>query len=102
MCWPYELSTRPTVMTGSSTSCCPACGGPGTGGLQLTWTDAKVGDWVVTPRIGKPVEINALWYNALRTVAAFLAVRREVGAQRYATVADRVLASFQARFVRAD
>ena len=34
-------------------------------GVQLTWMDAKVGDWVVTPRIGKPVEINALWYNAL-------------------------------------
>ncbi len=37
----------------------------GTPGLQLTWMDAKVGDWVVTPRQGKPVEINALWYNAL-------------------------------------
>ena len=34
-------------------------------GVQLTWMDAKVGDWVVTPRIGKPVEINALWHNAL-------------------------------------
>ena len=34
-------------------------------GVQLTWMDAKVGDWVVTPRTGKPVEINALWYNAL-------------------------------------
>ena len=34
-------------------------------GVQLTWMDAKVGDWVVTPRIGKPVEIQALWYNAL-------------------------------------
>ncbi len=33
--------------------------------MQLTWMDAKVGDWVVTPRIGKPVEIQALWYNAL-------------------------------------
>ena len=33
---------------------------------QLTWMDAKVGDWVVTPRRGKAVEINALWYNALR------------------------------------
>ena len=41
-------------------------------GVQLTWMDAKVGDWVVTPRIGKPVEINALWYNALRIVAAIL------------------------------
>ncbi|PSN19131.1 glycogen debranching protein [filamentous cyanobacterium CCP5] len=34
-------------------------------GAQLTWMDAKVGDWVVTPRIGKPIEVNALWYNAL-------------------------------------
>jgi 4-alpha-glucanotransferase len=43
----------------------------GTAGVQLTWMDAKVGDWVVTPRIGKPVEINALWYNALRIMSAF-------------------------------
>ncbi|TDH60125.1 glycogen debranching protein [Dankookia rubra] len=35
-------------------------------GVQLTWMDAKVGDWVVTPRIGKPVEVQALWINALR------------------------------------
>jgi predicted glycogen debranching enzyme len=39
-----------------------ACGVPG---MQLTWMDAKVGDWVVTPRIGKPVEVEALWLNAL-------------------------------------
>ena len=71
-------------------------------GVQLTWMDAKVGDWVVTPRIGKPVEINALWYNALRTVAAFLAVRREVAAERYATVAERVHTSFRARFLGPD
>src|SRR5205807_135200 len=38
-------------------------------GVQLTWMDAKIGDWVVTPRTGKPVEINALWYNALRIMA---------------------------------
>ena len=43
-----------------------ACGEPG---VQLTWMDAKVGDWVVTPRIGKPVEIQALWHNALRVMA---------------------------------
>jgi predicted glycogen debranching enzyme len=36
--------------------------------VQLTWMDAKLGDWVVTPRIGKPVEINALWINALNTM----------------------------------
>ena len=41
-------------------------------GLQLTWMDAKIGDWVVTPRIGKPVEINALWYNALSIYATLL------------------------------
>src|SRR5262249_600714 len=35
-------------------------------GVQLTWMDSKIGDWVVTPRHGKPVEIQALWYNALR------------------------------------
>src|SRR6516165_1149861 len=44
----------------------------GAAGVQLTWMDAKVGDWVVTPRIGKPVEINALWYNALRVMALSL------------------------------
>src|SRR5439155_3665600 len=38
----------------------------GAPGYQLTWMDAKVENWVVTPRRGKPVEINALWYNALR------------------------------------
>ncbi len=43
----------------------------GAEGVQLTWMDAKVGDWVVTPRQGKPVEINALWYNALRIHAFF-------------------------------
>jgi predicted glycogen debranching enzyme len=40
-------------------------------GVQLTWMDAKVGDWVVTPRIGKPVEIQALWLNALRAAGEF-------------------------------
>ncbi|MEJ7625062.1 MAG: amylo-alpha-1,6-glucosidase [Pyrinomonadaceae bacterium] len=40
-------------------------------GTQLTWMDAKIGDWVATPRIGKPVEIQALWYNALRIMAEF-------------------------------
>jgi predicted glycogen debranching enzyme len=43
-------------------------GGPG---VQLTWMDAKLGDWVVTPRTGKPVEINALWINALHTMVEF-------------------------------
>jgi predicted glycogen debranching enzyme len=43
-------------------------GGPG---VQLTWMDAKIGDWVVTPRSGKPVEINALWVNALESMSRF-------------------------------
>src|SRR5262249_47067099 len=42
--------------------------------VQLTWMDAKIGDWVVTPRTGKPVEINALWINALECMAAFAAL----------------------------
>jgi glycogen debranching enzyme len=44
----------------------------GAAGYQLTWMDAKVGDWVVTPRRGKAVEINALWYNALRLLEGWL------------------------------
>ena len=39
----------------------------GEAGVQLTWMDSKIGDWVVTPRVGKPVEVNALWLNALST-----------------------------------
>src|SRR5712671_1988747 len=65
-------------------------------GVQLTWMDAKVGDWVVTPRIGKPVEINALWYNALCVMTAFAeALGRP--AELYRSLADRVRVSF-ARF----
>ena len=71
-------------------------------GLQLTWMDAKVGDWVVTPRIGKPVEINALWYNALRTVAALLDRRGDRAAEGYAALADRHARAFRARFRRPD
>lgn len=65
-------------------------------GLQLTWMDAKVGDWVITPRTGKPIEVNALWYNALRTMASFA---RRLGKphQEYEAIADRTLARF-ARF----
>jgi predicted glycogen debranching enzyme len=68
-------------------------------GLQLTWMDAKVGDWVVTPRIGKPVEINALWHHALAS-AALLADRlgETMLAQRYGQLARQVQASFRARF----
>ena len=64
--------------------------------------DAKIGGRGVTPRAGKAVEINALWYNALRTLAAFLAARHDPAAQRYGAVADRVRVAFRARFVRRD
>jgi glycogen debranching enzyme len=65
-------------------------------GVQLTWMDAKVGDVVITPRIGKPVEINALWYAALRTLAEF-APACDADPQPYVAAAARVAASF-ARF----
>jgi predicted glycogen debranching enzyme len=69
-------------------------------GVQLTWMDAKVSDWVVTPRIGKPVEINALWYNALRILADFLAARGDSAADDYRAQAERARESFSRRFIR--
>jgi predicted glycogen debranching enzyme len=63
-------------------------------GVQVTWMDAKVGDRVVTPRIGKPVEINALWYNALRAMAGFAAVVGEPTAP-WTALGDRVARSFE-------
>jgi predicted glycogen debranching enzyme len=75
----------------------------GAEGYQLTWMDAKVGDWVVTPRGGKPVEINALWYNALRLLERWL---RDFGfadeSRDIAQRADRVRQSFNERFWYAD
>jgi predicted glycogen debranching enzyme len=65
-------------------------------GVQLTWMDARIGDWVVTPRAGKPVEINALWYNAL-TAMAGLAARLGLPVQEWARMAARAGAGF-ARF----
>ncbi len=68
-------------------------------GVQLTWMDAKVGDWVVTPRIGKPIEINALWLHALTRMAEWATA---LGATDDATAYRRWLAqgaaSFAARF----
>ena len=54
----------------------------GVPGVQLTWMDAKVGDTVITPRIGKPVEIQALWYNALRVMADFAEMFADSARQR--------------------
>ena len=68
-------------------------------GYQLTWMDAKVGDWVVTPRRGKAVEINALWYNALRLLEDWL--REEEGPEAgrpIAELAERAKRSFNSRF----
>ena len=62
-------------------------------GVQLTWMDARVDDWVVTPRIGKPVEVNALWYNALRTMAIF-ARQLDEAAAPYDVLADETQAGF--------
>jgi predicted glycogen debranching enzyme len=71
----------------------------GAPGYQLTWMDAKVGDWVVTPRRGKAVEINALWYNALRLLGDWLGkVRGPAAAAALDEEADRVARAFNARF----
>lgn len=66
----------------------------GVPGVQLTWMDAKVGDWVVTPRIGKPVEVQALWINALTIGAQF--------APEWARHAGRATAAFAEAFWLAD
>jgi predicted glycogen debranching enzyme len=68
-------------------------------GYQLTWMDAKMGDWVVTPRRGKAVEINALWYNALELLARWLHdAGNEHDAGRYEKHADQARTSFNERF----
>jgi predicted glycogen debranching enzyme len=70
----------------------------GAEGYQLTWMDAKVDGWVVTPRRGKAVEINALYYNALRVLQGFLEEEGHDGAARIRALADRAYESFNARF----
>ncbi|MEY4640164.1 MAG: hypothetical protein RLZZ227_158 [Pseudomonadota bacterium] len=67
-------------------------------GYQLTWMDAKVEDWVVTPRRGKAVEINALWFNALTLLAAWLREEDDAQAQEVEQNAARAYDSFNARF----
>lgn len=71
-------------------------------GVQLTWMDAKVGDFVVTPRQGKPVEVNALWYNALCTMAQFAQLLKDDDrAREYRVLAEKTRSGFQ-RFIRPD
>jgi predicted glycogen debranching enzyme len=71
------------------------CGVPG---VQLTWMDSKIGDWVVTPRYGKPVEIQALWYNALRVMDSLAAEFDPAMQASYATAANQAKESFNAKF----
>jgi predicted glycogen debranching enzyme len=63
-------------------------------GVQLTWMDAKLGDWVVTPRIGKPVEVQALWLNALLAAADL----PETDASRWRGLAEKCTRAFGERF----
>jgi predicted glycogen debranching enzyme len=67
-------------------------------GYQLTWMDAKVGDWVVTPRRGKAVEINALWYNALRLTERWLHEESLPLPAEFREATERARESFNARF----
>jgi predicted glycogen debranching enzyme len=72
-------------------------------GVQLTWMDAKVGDWVVTPRVGKPVEINALWYRALVAMESFAALQGDpLAERRFALLAGNALRSFRRRYWSAE
>jgi predicted glycogen debranching enzyme len=71
----------------------------GAEGYQLTWMDAKCDGWVVTPRAGKAVELNALWFNALCVLAEWVAeARGEAAAAPWREAAERTRASFNARF----
>src|SRR5918997_134642 len=71
----------------------------GAEGYQLTWMDAKCDGWVVTPRRGKAVEINALWHNALRLTEGWLRdLRGDEAARPLKELADRAYESFNARF----
>lgn len=81
----YASGTRYGIHMGSDALL--ACGEPG---VQLTWMDARAGDWVVTPRIGKPVEVQALWINALHAGAAFAA--------RWERIEARARETFPLRF----
>ncbi|HJV35277.1 amylo-alpha-1,6-glucosidase, partial [Geomonas sp.] len=68
-------------------------------GYQLTWMDAKVDDWVVTPRRGKAVEINALWYNALQLMHKWTAEEQDTSySQQLGKLAEQAFRSFNQRF----
>jgi len=94
----HDLGTRYQIHTDADGLLCA-----GEPGIPLTWMDAKVGDWVVTPRHGKPVEINALWYNALKIYAS-MARRfdRKACALKYEKRAGHVKKRFLDVFWNAD
>lgn len=73
----------------------------GEGLAQLSWMDARVGDYVVTPRHGCPVEIQALWYNALR-IYQYFAGSLNQPYEQYQAIGDQLLANFKQHFVRPD
>ena len=84
----YNIKLDPTGLLNS-----------GEAGVQLTWMDAKVGDWVVTPRRGKPVEIQALWYNAVCIMEDFAArLKDESARKRYNSMAAVTKWSFNRLF----
>ncbi len=75
----------------------------GESGVQLTWMDAKIGDWVVTPRTGKAVEIQALWYNALCVMADLAKEFADTKRQKmYRSMAAKAKSSFRDQFWNAD
>ncbi|MCC7230005.1 MAG: glycogen debranching enzyme family protein [Fimbriimonadaceae bacterium] len=69
----------------------------GAEGVQLTWMDAKIGDWVVTPRHGKPIEINGLWINALRCIA-WIAESLGESPDIFVAAAERAEKNFDKKF----
>ncbi|WP_144139333.1 amylo-alpha-1,6-glucosidase [Paraburkholderia sp. BCC1884] len=83
----YTQGTRFNIQASSDDGLLSA----GQAGVQLTWMDAKVGDWVVTPRIGKPVEVQALWINALRIAATWN--------PQWESAAERASQAFRERFI---
>ena len=86
----YERGTRHGIRVDQQDGLVRA----GEEGVQLTWMDAKVDEWVVTPRRGKPVEINALWYNAATSMAGF-ARRLGRAPEAYEAMAEKVEKSFE-------
>lgn len=70
----------------------------GEAGTQLTWMDARIGDWVVTSRCGKPVEVQSLWYNALRVQQQFARLAGDGTAEELEAMAEHARTSFNRRF----